>query len=230
MTDRDPREGLRRALSRHPATARLVALPVALYLRAALATGRWRVEGQEALRAALAEGPVILAVWHEHMALGAAHWPAGHPVVAIHAASPVGQVGGQVLRAFGAIPRGLGRQGSGQAASRDVLRHLRRGISAGIAVDGPTGPARRVQDPALDWARISGAPIWGYAFATRSDRRLGTWDRMLLPRLFDRGAARFAPMELDLPRRPDAAARVAQRESLAAQLDALSRRVRDDLS
>lgn len=210
----------RKRLSRHPATIAAAAAPMALYLRLAALTGRWRIEGQDTLAAALREGPVVLVFWHERLAMGGVHWPfhAG-PVAALHSTSPIGRIAGRIEASFGVTAVAMADGASGLATTRDVMRGLKAGRSVAVPADGPLGPARRVKDPALDWARASGAPVFLYAWASRRQRRLDTWDRLALPRLFDGGHALFVPFEAAIPRRLDDTAREDLRSELGAALD-----------
>lgn len=211
---------LRKRLSRHPATIAIAAAPLALYLRLAALTGRWRVEGRGRLAAALREGPVVLVFWHERLVMGGAHWPFEvAPVAALHATGPIGRIAGRVQASFGVTAVAMAAGASGLATTRDVMRRLKAGRSVAVPADGPLGPARRVKDPAIDWARASGAPIFVYAWATRRERRLATWDRLALPRLFDKGSALFAAFDEPVPRRLDAEAREVLRAELTAALD-----------
>ena len=210
----------RRRLSVHPATVAMGASPLILYLRLARATGSWRVDGLDELSAALRQGPLVLIFWHERLAMGGAHWPFDvAPLAALHATTPIGRIAGRVEASFGVTAVAMASGASGHSTTRDVVRRLKAGRSVAVPADGPLGPARRVKDPALDWARASGAPIFLYAWASRRQRRLGTWDRLALPRLFDSGVGLFVRFARTVPRRLDAAEREALRADLGAALD-----------
>ena len=209
---------IRQRLGRSPVLLHGVAGPLSLWMLASVGT-RWRVEGREALVAALAEGPVILALWHEHLVPVALHWPsAAAPITNVHATTPIARIAGLAQARFGPQPVALG--GAGLGATREVMGRLRNGMSVGLAVDGPAGPRGQVRDAVLDWARASGAPVWLYAAATRADRRLGTWDRLLWPRPWDRGVGLFRPWPVEIPRRLEPSQREDLRARLAAALDA----------
>lgn len=214
---------LRRRLERSTLLARLLGGMLALWLRLCDRTTGWQTEGLDDLERHLARGPVVLVLWHECSALAPVHWPVrAGPLSSLYAASPIGRVSGAVQAAFGlqAIEMADGR--SNRSPSREVLRRLREGVSVGLTGDGPLGPARIVKDAPLDWARASGRPVFLYAFATRRGRRLSTWDRMILPRPFDRGVKLFRLWHEDLPRRidPEEAARLAA--GMKAALDDLT--------
>ena len=189
-------------------------------------TTRWQVEGLEDLKAALAEGPVMLLIWHEHLMMAAMHWPirAGR-ISTLFAASPIGRIAGAFQRQLGMEPMEMSDKMSNRTASRAVLAKVRDGVSIGITGDGPLGPARVLKDAPLDWARVTGMPVFVYAFATTRGRRLDSWDRMLVPLPFARGAQVFARFDTDIPRRPSPEETETLRVELADFLNRTTARV-----
>lgn len=212
---------LRRWLGSRPWAPGLLGVPVGLWLRLCAASTRWELRGAAEVEAALAGGPVILALWHERIALSGGHWRWGR-ISALHATRFAGRVAGRAQAVLGVDPIAMGGRDGALGASREVLRRLRAGASVGIAVDGSSGPARIVKDPVLDWARATGRPVIVYAFAVRGQRRLATWDRLVWPRPFSRGVAVWRRWEAEVPRRPDAATWEALRADLARALDAVA--------
>ena len=63
-----------KALIRHPRVQAGLAALLGGYLRFALSTTRWRVEGQTHLDATVARRPVITAFWHERLPMIPAMW------------------------------------------------------------------------------------------------------------------------------------------------------------
>jgi lysophospholipid acyltransferase (LPLAT)-like uncharacterized protein len=181
----------------------------------------WETRGEEDLRAALAEGPILLVLRHSRLMLGPFHWPAwAGDLSTLHDTSPIARIAGDTHRRRGLTPVAMSRRLSNLAMSRMVMERLRAGASIGITADGPLGPAGEVNDPPLDWARISGRPVFFYAFSTERQSRAQSWDRLLLPRPGGRGAVVFRAWEGTMPRKADAAAREAARASMKAGLDA----------
>lgn len=214
---------LRRWLGRQPWAPGVLGRPAALWIRFCAATSRWERRGEADLEAALRDGPVVLALWHERIALVGLHWRREWgPISALHTTRFAGRVAGAAQARLGMRPIAMSSRDGNRAASREVLRRLREGSSVGIAADGSSGPARVPRDAALDWARTTGRPVFVYAFAMRGQRRLSTWDRMVWPRPFTRGAAVWRRWPRDLPRRVDAAALEALRQDLAAALTAVA--------
>jgi hypothetical protein len=217
---------LRRRLARSPLLTGALARLIAGYLRLCRASSRWQVDGTEDLRAALAEGPVIVLIWHECTLMAPLDWARiGAPLSSLRDTSPVGQVSGAVQARFGLSPAAMAGGASNRAASRDILRRFGRGVSIGLTGDGPTGPARVLKPAALDWARVTGAPVFLYAFAARRHRRLSTWDRMILPLPFTTGLSAYRRWPGALPRHATPAGQAALTLDLAAALTALTDQV-----
>ena len=216
---------LRSKLDRSPLLAGLVAGGAGAYLGLCQRTIRWVEEGRGDLKASLAEGPVLLVTWHEFVLLSAAHWPreAGR-LSTLHNSSPLGRVAGALHRRVGLEPMEMANKTSNLAASRQVMARAREGVSIGITGDGPKGPARRLKPAPLEWARVTGLPVWGYAYATSRARRLDTWDRMVMPQPFGRGAYCYARWDGTIPRRTSEAELAAAGDSLANFLTGLAER------
>jgi lysophospholipid acyltransferase (LPLAT)-like uncharacterized protein len=86
-----------------------------------------------------------------------------------------------------------GRDKGGAAALRAMLARLAAGNAVIVTPDGPRGPARVAAPGTIQLAALSGAPILPSAARLRRQLRLGTWDRMILPLPFGRGAIVCAP-------------------------------------
>lgn len=197
-------KALRRRIERSQTLATLVAGAAGSYLAFCDRTTRWQTAGLDELQATLREGPVILVMWHERSIMGALHWPvADGPLSSLYANSPIGRVSGALQRRRGLQPMQMSDRTSNISASREVLKRVRTGVSIGLTGDGPLGPALVLRDAPVEWARVTGIPVFAYAFATTRGRRLDTWDRMILPLPFGRGARVFRRFPHNLPRKPD---------------------------
>ncbi|MEJ6405146.1 lysophospholipid acyltransferase family protein [Yoonia sp. 2307UL14-13] len=192
----------RKRLENSKALAWVLGFVARLYFGFCFRTTRWKIEGLEDLKAALADGPVILVVWHSRLLLGPYHWPLRHGQLStIHTRSPIGRVVGALQRQLGLEPFEMSEKLSNVATSRQIMKRVKDGISIGITADGPEGPALVLKDPPLDWARATGRPVFSYAFATRRARRVSSWDRMLVPCPFTVGSCVFARFPQDIPRK-----------------------------
>lgn len=193
----------------------LLAAIAGSYLSLCFRTTRWDYHGMEALKSDLANGPVLLLVWHGRSLMGSYHWPVKTgPLSTLFDASPIGRVSGALHRRQGLQPMEMSSKMSNLAASRTILRRVREGVSIGMTGDGPRGPNQVMKDAPLEWARVMKRPIYGYAFSVKRHRILGSWDKMMLPLPFTRGVAVFARFEGEVGGKLDDATRAALQSHL----------------
>lgn len=186
----------------------LLAALAGSYLSLCQRTTRWDYIGLDDLKSDLADGPVLLLMWHGRSLMGPIHWPVdAGPLSSLYDASPIGRVSGALQRRRGLQPMEMSHKMSNLAASRTVLRRVREGISIGMTGDGPLGPALDVKDAPLEWARVMKRPVYGYAFSVKRHRILGSWDDMMLPLPFTTGRVVFARFDGEVVGKMDEAAR-----------------------
>jgi lysophospholipid acyltransferase (LPLAT)-like uncharacterized protein len=184
---------------------RAAAGAIAAYLRVALGTTRWTIEGEANLDPFAAQVPVIVAFWHECLPLMPAVW------LRVRRANPVrggavlvsrhqdGMLIGDAMARFGvSVVQGSGTQPGdaaykrarrgGAAALVALARRLREGDAIVVTPDGPRGPLRVAAPGVLQLAALSGAPVLPVAARVRWRVTLKSWDRMILPLPFGRGA------------------------------------------
>lgn len=186
-------------LSRHPAVQATLARLVAGWLSFALRTTRWTVEGDDTIRDLACTGHVVVAFWHEALPLmpqlfrhARRHRP-DLRTSALASRHSDGRLLGGILAAFGigvvhGSSRRDGRERGGAAGTLALLDGLEHGIVAAITPDGPRGPRRRAAPGVAQLAGLSGAPVLAFGAMTRHHIRLPTWDRLVLPLPFGRGA------------------------------------------
>jgi lysophospholipid acyltransferase (LPLAT)-like uncharacterized protein len=175
-----------------------LAVILAAYLRAALATIRWRHVGRERAEAIWnAKGPVLVCFWHSRIPISPACWPLGwaQEPRAVISLSPDGEFIAKAMERIGfpAI-RGSSRKDSdprkekrGSGAFRDILRWLKDGGGVAITPDGPRGPAEVMKDGPPLLARMSKAPVLLVGMASKPCIRLKSWDQAVVPLPFSRG-------------------------------------------
>ncbi len=216
------RQSLRHRIEHSTVLASVLARVAGAYLSLCHRTTRWEVDGLDQLRRELADGPVLLVLWHRRSVMAAIHWPVdAGPLSSLYAASPIGRVSGALQRHRGLKPMEMGDGVSNLAASRKVLRRFRDGVSIGMTGDGPLGPDRVMKSAPIEWASRGPMRVWGYGFDTQRKRVLGTWDSMILPRPFGRGRIVFAPFDFTLETKPSAQHTRIASEALARFLDGI---------
>jgi hypothetical protein len=207
---------LKRLLRAPPVQAVLVRL-MAGYLAFCYRTIRWRF----VLRGP-AGAPCVIAFWHERLPLMTAGWLRLRATEGFHgrqahvlvSRNHDGRMIGNVLARFGvALVHGSSSRGA-VAALRAMAAVLKAGDVIGITPDGPRGPRRVAAPGAAQLAALAQVPLLPCAAAIRRAIVLRSWDRMVLPVPFTRGAIVVGPA-LAADRR-DAAGNTA---ALAAALD-----------
>jgi lysophospholipid acyltransferase (LPLAT)-like uncharacterized protein len=182
------------------AAQRAAAAMLGAYLAFALRTTRWQIEGGDHLDPFRRDVPVIITFWHECLPLMPAGWaelrresPARRGAVLISRHRD-GRFIAAILARFaidivhGSSGKPGARDKGGAAAIRALLARLHDGNAVIVTPDGPRGPSRVAAGGAIHLAALSGAPILPAAARLRHRLILRTWDRMILPLPFGRGA------------------------------------------
>lgn len=158
-------------------------------LRRSRARIDWTEEGRDSIAAEVAAGqPIILICWHGRLAFSPWMWAQDWgPIRSVTSAARPGRIVGATLARFGWQTAPMHDRTRNAAASLAVARLVQKGVSLGFAPDGPLGPARRMKSVPLDWARLTGLPIWLYAGSANPVRHLPTWDLLAVPLAGGRG-------------------------------------------
>ncbi len=183
-------------LIRHPVVQGMLARLVALYLRLVWATTRWTLVGEEHARQ-VADGPVILAFWHERLPLAALGWRllgrrvpmGGRRAQVLISRHRDGRLIASAVRPFGIDVVHASSSKGGAAGLRGLARILSGGGVAVITPDGPRGPARVAAPGVAQLAALTGVPVLPCAVASTRMRLARSWDRMRFPLPFGRGVA-----------------------------------------
>lgn len=142
--------------------------------------------------------PLILCCLHRDILPTIMHVKPARPALLV-SPSPDGDI---LVRTLGhrnyCFVRGATGEG-GTRAFMGLARQLREGRSVGVAIDGPKGPFGAIHDGVFQLARLTGAPIMPLVAQPARFRRLGTWDRTVVPGLFTKVHFVHGPL-LHLPR------------------------------
>ncbi|MFT8244550.1 lysophospholipid acyltransferase family protein [Roseomonas sp. BN140053] len=174
------------------------------YLDLCRRTARWELLGTEPLHAlARGEAGFVLAFWHECLPVMPLAWdtfwrsvdPAvpRKPGLVLVSRSRDGGMIGAMLDRFGLQPVSGSSSRGGRVAARELLSGLRGGAVAVVVPDGPRGPRRVATPGGLRLAEVVGVPVVPCAASAHPARRLGTWDRMVIPLPFSRCVAVVGP-------------------------------------
>ncbi len=163
-------------------------------------TLRWRVEGMEHYEAIVARGrQPVFAFWHGRI-LPATYFWRGRGIVVMISRNFDGEWIARIIRRFG---YGAARGSTSRGARRALIqlkRDVAAGRPAGFAVDGPRGPARRVQPGAVWLAGVTGHPILPFHIEAERHWSASSWDRTQVPRPFSTMAVAIgAPFDVPDP-------------------------------
>jgi lysophospholipid acyltransferase (LPLAT)-like uncharacterized protein len=160
----------------------------AAYMRLVHATGSWRVVGQDRIQQYWDAGkPVIVCFWHGRLLMMPYAWRKDLPFHMLISSHRDGQLISRTVGHFGISTVTGSTTRGGAQSTRQIIRLLRSGETAGVTPDGPRGPRMQATAGAVALARLSGAPLIPLAYSTSRRKILGTWDRFLVPFPFGRG-------------------------------------------
>lgn len=170
--------------------------------------------------------PCILAVWHGRL-LGVLLHQTGSGMVTMASLSTDGALAAGAVAALGCrAVRGSASRGGSQAL-RALKRALQAGAPlAGLTVDGPKGPWRKVKPGVVAAARWLGVPIVPASFTASRVRLLASWDRMVVPKVAARVVVGYGQplFPRDLPEDMEAAC-----QKVGEAIDALTSRLDREL-
>jgi lysophospholipid acyltransferase (LPLAT)-like uncharacterized protein len=170
-----------------------IGVPVVAALGSSLS---WRVEGVSRLQFEGNGRRPIMAFWHGRV-LTATYYFRNRGIVVMISENFDGEWIARIIEGFGyGTSRGSTSRG-GQRALLQLKREMEEGKPAGFAVDGPRGPARKVQ-PGVVWlAKLTGNPVVPFHMEASKYWSLGSWDRTQIPQPFSTVAlAVGAPIEV----------------------------------
>ena len=163
-------------------------------------TVRWRVEGAEHYDEVIAQHrQPIFAFWHGRI-LSATYYWRDRGIVVMTSRNFDGEWVARIIQRFGyATARGSTSRGAKRALIQ-LKRDVAAGRAAAFTVDGPRGPAYRVQ-PGVVWlAGMTGQPILPFHIEANRYWSARSWDRTQVPRPFSTVAVAIgAPFEVPDP-------------------------------
>ncbi|WP_271948208.1 lysophospholipid acyltransferase family protein [Ruegeria faecimaris] len=176
---------IRKKIADSEAVLNWTAHRIASYIRMVNRNTQWQRIGYEELDQLADQGePVIVVLWHQRLAQSPYFFPLDKGrICSITSSARAGSMVGRVQKLFGMDTIAMtSKNANNIAVSREVIGKIKRGISIGIAADGPRGPERVLSTVPLVWARTSGKRVFGITFSARHGSEAGTWDRLLMPR------------------------------------------------
>jgi lysophospholipid acyltransferase (LPLAT)-like uncharacterized protein len=187
-------------LLRSPGVQAVLGWLLGTYLRLILHTVRWRHENLDCVEPTLAgDGGAIALFWHGRipLSLSTAHQWWRKRTRAMVSPSSDGEFVARALAmsGFPAIRASSAKRGDSAkarlavAAIRESVAWVSGGGALVVTPDGPRGPNEVVAQGSVQIARRTGAPVFLMGLAADPALQLsGTWDRVMFPLPFGRGA------------------------------------------
>jgi lysophospholipid acyltransferase (LPLAT)-like uncharacterized protein len=165
---------------------------ISLALRVLALTVRIRYVGAENLFTRWARGEqVILAFWHNRVVMMPIAGR-GQRLCIMNSQSRDGEIATRALARWDIRSvRGSATRG-GASGFLQLVRAFRDGYHLAVVPDGPRGPRYVAKSGVIHLARATGAVIVPVTYAAARERRLGTWDGLLVPLPFSRVEFRVA--------------------------------------
>jgi lysophospholipid acyltransferase (LPLAT)-like uncharacterized protein len=183
---------------------------------------KWKVEGLDRLHFEGNGRRPIMAFWHGRV-LTATYFFRDRGIVVMISENFDGEWIARIIERFGfRTSRGSSSHG-GQRALLQLKRDMDQGRPSGFAVDGPRGPARKVQPGAVWLAKLTGNPVVPFHMEASSYWSLKSWDRTQIPRPFSTVALAVGT-PIDVPPEADQPMLESKRIELEESLFALERR------
>lgn len=155
------------------------------YMNLCYKTTKWEKVNVEETRALIRETGGIAAVWHARFIM--LPYLPDQPTVVMIGQHSDAEYFARILRKFNIeLTRGSSTRG-GTAALKLTMEYVERGYMAGMAPDGPRGPAREAKMGIVELARLTEKPIYPLTYAVQRHKRMGSWDSMMIPMPFTKG-------------------------------------------
>jgi len=201
-----------------PALVRILATPV---VEALSRSWRYTTHGAERWTAITERGePYIFLLWHEAIIPLLWHLRDQGIAIIVSQGREGRYVGDYASRLGYRILSGSSTKG-GARALLGAVRVLAEGGAVAITPDGPKGPRRVVKPGVVQAARRSGAWVVPLHATAAPAWRVGSWDRLVVPKPRAKVLAGFGdPFRLEGPKGGDLEADVGQCEAAMAALEA----------
>jgi lysophospholipid acyltransferase (LPLAT)-like uncharacterized protein len=175
----------------------------AIWLLGRTLSATWRLEVRNDF--GIAHGPVIVAIWHNRLALSMPiwrWWQKDHPqerLAALISASRDGALLARTYSYFGVKPIRGSSSRRGAQALLELTSVLNDGYVVAITPDGPRGPKYKVQPGIISLAQVTGIPIVPVGVSVARKKELRSWDAFQIPHPFTRCRATIG-QPINIPR------------------------------
>lgn len=152
-------------------------------------TGRFDISGIKSFEKMLKEHHGgIFVTWHGRALMLPYFWTNVRQMKALVSPHRDGRIIARLLRCFKILSIDGSSDRQAKAAALDIVRELNCGTVVALISDGPRGPRMRLNKSVIYFAQKTGVPIMGLTYSATRSKVLNTWDALLIPPLFSKGA------------------------------------------
>ena len=207
-------------------TIRIVGLAYYLAVRMIGFTLRFETIGGEKLEPIETDGHLpIYTSWHDRI-LASTYFFRDRRIIVLSSNSLDSEYTARCIQRFGfGIVKGSSSRGA-VGGLVGMIRMMKKGFPTAFTIDGPRGPRYEVKMGPILLAKKTGNPVLPFVIECKRCWRLGSWDKLQVPRPFARAAVIFGEPIYVSPKGGDAELDAKLRE-LQSSLDDLVRRGED---
>ena len=159
------------------------------YIKFIKKTTKWDLRGVSTFYDNLEKyGSVIFVAWHGRAPMIPPFWDRRKKLKALVSPHRDGQMIASVLRRFGIgnINGSTNENAKGSAVA--IMKELKQGTTIAIIPDGPRGPSMTMSLSPVYYAQKAGIPVICVTYSVKNSYIVEkSWDRMLLPKPFNKG-------------------------------------------
>ena len=183
----------------------------------------WRHENRpdfvHTRHASLRTPPPILVFWHEQLFSFGVVLPSN--CAALQSPHADGRILNIPTKFYGVSPVWGSSNRQALSSLRALAGENKRGKICVITPDGPRGPARTLSAGPVSLSQLTGASIIPVAWSASRMWRVGSWDRLRIPKPFSLGLIKWGE-PIELPKTKDKQKLEAQRRLVETKLTSLT--------
>ncbi len=164
-----------------------------VYVKLVARTTKWNNCGDKDFLETLEGEGAILCSWHSRIAMLATFGSKGKKVNALVSMHRDGRYIANLLERFKFNIISGSTTKNAKAAALQMMRCLENDEIIAIIPDGPVGPAQKMSMSPIFYAHKTGKPIIASAYSIKNSKTIEkSWDKMMLPLPFSKGAFVFS--------------------------------------
>lgn len=159
------------------------------YIKFIKITTKWDLRGVNTFYDNLEKyGSVIFIAWHGRAPMIPPFWDKRKKLKALVSPHRDGQLIAAMLKKFGINNIDGSSNENAKGAAVAIMKELKQGTTIAIIPDGPRGPSMTMSLSPVYYAQKAGIPVIAVTYSIKNSYIVEkSWDRMLLPKPFNKG-------------------------------------------